>query len=72
MTRCSVHDLLKTIQIEIWQSSENAVAVSMLDNTALLISILEASVVSERLMALACHSALKHACVSLAMCDRSD
>ena len=45
---------------------------SILDNTALLISILEASVVSERLMARACLSALKHAPVSLAMCGCSD
>ena len=45
---------------------------SILDNNSLLTSILEASVISERLMALACHSALKHASVSLLMCVHND
>ena len=72
-SRCSVHDLLNTIQIEIWQSSENAVAVvDSRQHTALLTSILEVSVVSERLMVRASRSALKHALVSLAKCDRRD
>ena len=45
---------------------------SIIDNTALLFSILDASVVSERRMVRAFRSALKHAPASLAMWDRSD